>query len=251
MSQPAPGSNIHTIWTQVLTEELLNYSQIKNKIEKSFPDIPAKSFHVHISSLVKKNLAAKEVMPDGQTGFCRISPQQSLLPKEMTKKKNTRPTVPINAKILIFLKRQIGKTFSAGEITKRLKIQGSGAWDIMKSFEREGLLEIKMNGKRIDYLVLPSIKNCIKPPSVYKPNKAKSKPKREVIQASIEKPEIIHTPIQHTMVHNPINEAHDITKLSYGELLSMVVAYREEIMKLKMGIATITQGLLQTGEVEE
>jgi len=249
MPEPMSGTNIHTIWTKVLTDKDLSYSQIKDKLLKFFPDIPPNSFHVHINALIKKGLARKNTMADGVTGFRRykVPTQTDLLPEEPQPSKKKPRSGPINHLTLKYLKKHIGKTFTAGGLKAKLNLKGSGIWDVLKAFAQHGILEEQSNGRHLSYLVLPAIKDCSKPPSSYDKNKKRkpAKPKPEPEH------EIIHAPIVHTMVHNPINEAHDITKLSYGELLSMVVAYREELMKLKMGIATITQGLLQTGEVEE
>ena len=258
MSQPAYGTNIHTIWTKVLTNDLLSYSQIKEKLVKNFPEINPNSFHVHVKSLIKSNLVQKDILPNGQTGFRLIESQQSLLPEEENnnkKKKNTRPVITNSTKILTFLKKQIGKQFSAGDITRRLKFNGSAAWDIMKAFEYAGYLESDMINKKMVYTVLPTIKDCITPPSINHVKNKKAvnnkKKKQAPNQTLVKAPEKPIQMEQTSFLQEDNNSAPNIMNMNVGELVTNAVHTYNENVKLKQTLNTIAHLLLDAGIVEE
>jgi len=250
MQEPANGTNIHTIWNKVLTDQPLSWAQIKVKIEKHFKNIPPASFHVHVNDLVRRGFAAKETLADGQTGFRSIKQpaQQDLLPTKAPPRGFKKNSSPQNLLILNFLKKHIGKSFSAGEVKEKLKMNNSSAWDIMKTFAINGLVQREKQGKKTFYLVLPAILDCSYPPFTYnKTNKAKKKTKREIIQAPVEHIE------QTVLIHEPIQEHNmpNILDMSVGQLGAYITTLRDENIKLKHTIETMVHMAIQSGVVEQ
>lgn len=253
MQEPAPGTNIHLIWTEILTDDLLSYPQIKEKIRKFCPQINPQSFHVHLKSLTKRNFAEKEIMANGQAGFrhLNVQKQADLLGNTVTgiKKKRVYPTVPANLKILKYLKKRVGKQFIVKELNKALKLKGSGAWDVLKAFDREGYVSGEYVDKKLTYTVLPEIENCDKPPSTTHNIKKKkqAKAKREVIKATIEhveQPVVVHEPIQEQLMPNVLD-------MTMGQVGAYVTNLRDENIKLKQTIETIVHLAIQAGVVEQ
>lgn len=252
MSEPFAGTNIHTIWTEVLTDELLSYSQIKEKLKKSFPSLPVGSFHVHVNNLVERGYAEKAPMDDGIIGFRRIGEpsQSSLLPPVKARRKKHPNKKPQNIQILNYLKKRIGKSVTSGGVKNALKFNGSGAWDIMKAFEQGGFLEGGVNGKTTSYLILPTIKECDKPPSTF------NKTQYDKRQAKKAKREIIHVePEQTTLIQEPalIQEQNmpSILDMSVGQLGNYITTLRDENLKLKQTIETMVHLAIQAGVVDQ
>jgi len=252
MPEPIAGGNIHIIWTEVLTEELLSYSQIKKILQKSFPSIPVQSFHVHVNNLVERGYAEKAPMEDGIIGFRRIGTpfKSSLLPPVKARRKKHPNKKPQNVQILDYLKKHIGKTVSSGKVKKALKHSGSAAWDIMKSFEKGGFLEAGINGKTTTYLILPTIAECDKPPAAFKSIQYKSRKTKKA------KREIVHVePKQVTLIQEPtlIQEQNmpNILDMSVGQLGNYITTLRDENLKLKQTIETMVHLAVQAGVVDQ
>ena len=252
MSDPAPGTNIHTIWTKVLTDVPLSNSQLKEKLTTLFPEISPKSLHVHIKSLIKRGFASKETMGDGQVAFRRhkLPIQPDLIPDDpIPKRKPYNKSKPLNLIVLNFLKKHVGKSFTAGEVKAKLKLQGSGVWDIMKTFAKEGLLEFKTINNRNIYTVLPAIIECSHPPTTYNPanerRKKKTKAKREIIHATVEPapPPLAVSETDSTMP--------DIANLSIGEILNNFIAMRDENIRLRQTIENMVHMAVTSGVVEQ
>ena len=249
MSEPTPGTNIHLIWTEILTDELLSYTQIKEKIQKFHPHINPKSFHVHLKSLVKRGFASKEQMDDGQAGFRRHSEplQSDLLNIELPSKQKTHIT-PVNLLVLKYLKKHIGKKFSASDVKSKLKLQGSAVWDILKIFAGANLLKKETINKKIIYTVLPAIKDCENPPSIHQYKKARTKKKRKSAPQSelapIEQPVLMPEPQQELFIPN-------VADMTMGQVFTYVTNLRDENLKLKHTIETMVHMAIQSGVVEQ
>lgn len=257
MSEPAPGTNVHLIWTDILTDELLSYPQVKEKLRKFCPQINPRSFHVHLRSLVKRGYASKEQMDDGAVGFRRHEKplQIDLLHIELPPKKKKRvyPTVPTNLKLLNYLKKHVGKEFAIKALNKSVKIKGTGAWDIMKAFQREGYVSSARVDKKLIYTVLPEIMRCAKPPSTtkyYPPTETKSKPKpkpkQELIHAEPEQTLLIPEPTVIQEQNTP-----NLLDMSVGQLGTYITTLRDENLKLKQTIETMVHLAIQAGVVDQ
>jgi hypothetical protein len=247
--EPKLGTNIHTIWTKVLTDEYLSFSQLKEKITKFFPSIPTGSFHIHTKALVKRGFADSKIMEGGVKGFRRYKKpiQPDLLPPAPRSYKKRSGL--INELALKFLKKHIGKAYTASEVRGQIGAKGSGIWEVLKTFAINGCLDEQKSGKLTYYLVLPAIQDYTLPPGRYGRSKQvakKAKPRREIIHIEPEQTTLIQEPVLVQELNTP-----NLLDMSVGQLGTYITTLRDENIKLKQTIETMVHLAIQAGVVDQ
>ena len=240
MSEPTKGTNVYSIWHDILTDKYVEYSQIKFLLMQSFPNIPVSSLATQLHDLKERGLIQREKSRNGQWMYKKIN--SSINTYKPTKKKKS-----VSKSIFDFLKNNVGETFTAKEIRKKFSPHNVQAWDILNGFSKHNIIKkIEMNGL-LGYEVLPLITTFDNPPkATYRPGDkkvTKSKELKTVKELNIEsipKNIIIDYKIKNSLIN-----------MSFNELIDNMLALRDENLKLKHTLDSIGHLLLQANIVEK
>ena len=252
MSEPTKGTNVYSIWHDILTDKYVEYSQIKFLLMQSFPNIPVSSLATQLHDLKERGLIQREKSRNGQWMYKKIN--SSINTYKPTKKKKSVPK-----SIFDFLKNNVGKTFTAIEIRNKFSPYDVRAWDILNSFSKQKIIKKCFNDGLLAYEVLPIIKTMDKHPiTKYRPRDkklTKNKELKKVKELNIVKE--LKTIDDSNIASIPENIIIDykiknsLINMSFNELIDNMLALRDENLKLKHTLDSIGHLLLQANIVEK
>ncbi|MFV2057749.1 MAG: hypothetical protein ACC707_14880 [Thiohalomonadales bacterium] len=213
MSEPRVGTNIYTIWHDVLSDSFTSIYNLRIIISDKFPAIPVSSVSTHLQSLVNRGFAVRT----GTLKDTRYKRSQG--PENKSRQlglgRATSYVKPI-------LKSQIGKHVTVSMVNQLAGFKNTNLGRVLYKMERDGYLKRVDGAKPIAFLVLPSIGQLSIPAPTQEP---------------ILEPLPITSP--------------DITSMTIGELFQNAMNLRDENVRLKTTLESIGQLLLQAGIVEE
>lgn len=242
---PHPGTNIYTLWNDVLSDiHYLTTAEIKQSIIDNNHKIPIGSFHTHLTDLLNRRYVEMKMI-NGQKRYKRT--YGNSIEDLATKANNLAVVQPSNANnksddpFIAYLQDHIGQTIFAKDMKILFTPSHNGAWDRLNKLAIAGYILKKRKAEGMAYKVLPKINTYSR-----SYNKSANIKEKRIKEKKVEQQELLLNKYTSTDAGVP-----DISKMSLGDILTNMIALRDENLRLKHALENIVNLVVQAGVVEE